>query len=99
MAGAVAAYLARHINHRQLVQEWCAAYRRLCGAKGKGATYTSTSGLYVRISQRDATEGKKKVRVFFNTFMALKAHCNGHPTPAFSDPPEPITALADPTKA
>ena len=98
MAGAVAAYLARHADHRQSVQEWCAAYRRLCGTKGKGAPYTSMSGLYVRISQRDATEGKEKVRVFFNTYMALKAHCNGHPTPAFSDPPESINLLADPTK-
>lgn len=98
MAGAVAAYLARHANHRQLVQKWCAEYRRLCGLKGNGPTYTSVSGLYDRIAQRDATEGKEKTRVFFNAFMAVKAFCNSQ-TPDFSDSPEPITALADPTKA
>ena len=99
MVGAVAAYLDRHPNNRPLVHRWCFEYQKICGTKGEGITYVCTVGLYDRIARKDSTKGKEKTRVFFNTYMSLKAYCNGHPTPAFSDPPEPLKDLVDPTKA
>ena len=99
MVGAIAAYLDRHPNDVTLVRSWCVEYKMHCRTKGTNATLATVAELYLRIAANKSTEGKEKTRVFFNTFMALKAHCLGYKELAFSDPPENVLALIDPVKA
>lgn len=99
MIGAVAAYLDRYPNDVSCVRHWCGEYKLHCCVKGERASLTTVSGLYQRIGMRNSTEGKEKTRVFFNTFMAIKAHCKNYTEIAFSDPPESVLALIDPVKA
>ena len=96
MIGAIAAYIDRHPYDKFMALEWCDQYYRHCVKRY--APITAAGQLYERIAKPGSTEGKEKIRVFFNTFMALKAHCRKHEFPAFSDPPEDISLLDDPVK-
>jgi hypothetical protein len=100
MIGALAAYVARHPSDKPLVRIWCIEYRRHCHpSKGAHVTLDSVRDLYGRIAAKKSTDGSEKIRVFFNTFMTIKAYCKGHKEIAFSDPPESVAHLIDPAKA
>jgi hypothetical protein len=100
MIGAIAAYLVRYPSDRPLIRGWCVEYQRHCNSgKGIRVALRSVHGIYRRVAAKRSTEGKEKIRVFFNTFTALKSHCKGYDEIAFSDPPESVAHLIDPVKA